>query len=86
MTFRGLGLLGHALAGTLLAAGHPTTVWNRSTGKGADLIGRGARWAGSAGEAVAASAVVMVCVTDDNAVRELVQPLSAELRAARSST
>ncbi|WP_338060201.1 NAD(P)-dependent oxidoreductase [Streptomyces fulvoviolaceus] len=80
MTLLGLGLMGYALADTLLAAGHPTTVWNRSTGQGADLIGRGARRAASAGEAIAASSLVIVCITDNNAVRELVQPLAAELR------
>jgi 3-hydroxyisobutyrate dehydrogenase-like beta-hydroxyacid dehydrogenase len=80
VTFLGLGLMGHALADTLLTAGHPTTVWNRSPDKGADLIRRGARRAGSAGEAITASSLVIVCVTDNNAVRELVQPLAAELR------
>ncbi|MET9968188.1 NAD(P)-binding domain-containing protein [Streptomyces sp. NPDC006356] len=80
VTFLGLGLMGHALADTLFTAGHPTTVWNRSTDKGAELIGRGARRAGSAGEAITASSLVIVCITDNNAVRELVQPLAAELR------
>jgi 3-hydroxyisobutyrate dehydrogenase-like beta-hydroxyacid dehydrogenase len=80
VTFLGLGLMGHALADTLLAAGHPTTVWNRSPDKGADLIGRGARRAGSAGEAIAAGSLIIVCVTDNNAVRELVEPLAAGLR------
>nr|WP_307808103.1 NAD(P)-binding domain-containing protein [Streptomyces oryzae] len=80
MTLLGLGLMGHALAGTLLAAGHPTTVWNRSTDKGTDLISRGARRADSAGEAITAGSLVIVCITDNNAVRELVRPLAAELR------
>ncbi|WP_405523448.1 hypothetical protein [Streptomyces canus] len=44
--------MGHALADTLLATGTPTTVWNRSADRGTDLIGRGARRAGSAGEAI----------------------------------
>jgi 3-hydroxyisobutyrate dehydrogenase-like beta-hydroxyacid dehydrogenase len=80
VTLLGLGLMGRALADTLLTAGHPTTVWNRSDDKGADLIERGAHRAGSAGEAITAGPLVIVCITDNNAVRELVQPLAGELR------
>ena len=33
VTVIGLGLMGQALAGAFLRAGHPTTVWNRSAAK-----------------------------------------------------
>ncbi|MFC4012949.1 NAD(P)-dependent oxidoreductase [Nonomuraea purpurea] len=75
MTVIGLGLMGQALAGTFLAAGHPTTVWNRTADKAGQLIGQGAKLADSAGDAVAASSLVVVCVSDYDAVRELLEPV-----------
>ncbi|MEU7831072.1 NAD(P)-binding domain-containing protein [Nonomuraea sp. NPDC049129] len=64
----GLGLMGQALARTLVGAGHSVTVWNRTEGK-AD--GLGATAVATAAEAVAASPLVIVCVLDYAAVREL---------------
>ncbi|MFC7468445.1 NAD(P)-binding domain-containing protein [Actinomadura keratinilytica] len=55
VTVLGLGRMGGALAAAFLAAGHPTTVWNRSPGKADALVVRGARRAGSVAEAVAAA-------------------------------
>ncbi|GAB3669002.1 NAD(P)-binding domain-containing protein [Actinocorallia lasiicapitis] len=79
VTVLGLGLMGRALAAALLRAGTPTTVWNRSPEKAAELTGLGARLAGSVGEAVAASPLVIVCVTDYPAVRGLLEPLGDAL-------
>ncbi|MER5862026.1 NAD(P)-binding domain-containing protein [Kitasatospora sp. NPDC002040] len=79
VTVIGLGNLGHVLAETFLAAGHPTTVWNRSPGKAAGLVARGAVLAGSAAEAVAASGLVVVCVLDYPTAREILAPAAAEL-------
>ncbi|GAB3744260.1 NAD(P)-dependent oxidoreductase [Microlunatus parietis] len=67
----GLGLMGHALAETLLAAGHPTTVWNRTASKADRLVEAGATLAGSATAAAHASPLVIICVTDPAAVREI---------------
>lgn len=67
----GLGLMGQALAGSLLDAGHRVTVWNRSAGKGDDLVARGATRAATVAEAVAASPLVIVCVLDYPAVHAL---------------
>jgi 3-hydroxyisobutyrate dehydrogenase-like beta-hydroxyacid dehydrogenase len=75
VTVIGLGLMGQALAEAFLSHGHPTTVWNRSAAKAEQLVGRGAILAGSVREAVAASPLVIICVTDYDAVRELVIPL-----------
>ncbi|MEU3984579.1 NAD(P)-binding domain-containing protein [Streptomyces sp. NPDC026672] len=79
VTVIGLGLMGQALAGAFLKAGHPTTVWNRSADKAAGLVEQGAVLAASAGEAVEASSLVVVCVTDYDVVRSLLRPLAAEL-------
>ncbi|KDN18971.1 NAD(P)-dependent oxidoreductase [Amycolatopsis rifamycinica] len=66
VTVLGLGPMGRALAAAFIAAGHPTTVWNRSPGK---ETGLDAAVAGTAAEAVAASPLVVVCVRDYAAVR-----------------
>ncbi len=42
--FIGLGIMGQSMAGHLLAAGHPLSVYNRSRDKAAALLGRGAVW------------------------------------------
>ncbi|MEL7989841.1 NAD(P)-binding domain-containing protein [Streptomyces albidoflavus] len=79
VTVLGLGRMGGALAAAFLAAGHPTTVWNRSPGKADALVVRGARRAGSVAEAVAAASLVVVCVADDEAVHQLLDPLEGAL-------
>lgn len=79
VTVLGLGLMGQALAGAFLAGGHRTTIWNRSAGKAGELVARGAREAGPAAAAVAASDLVVVCVTDNAAARELLGPLAGAL-------
>ena len=39
--FIGLGTMGQAMAGRLVAAGYPMTVWNRSPGAADALVARG---------------------------------------------
>ncbi|WP_026413519.1 NAD(P)-dependent oxidoreductase [Actinomadura oligospora] len=73
VTVIGLGLMGQALASAFLRAGHPTTVWNRTASKADGLVAQGATQAASAAEAVAASPLVVVCVTDYTAVRGLLE-------------
>ncbi|MCD7440523.1 NAD(P)-binding domain-containing protein [Streptomyces lincolnensis] len=75
VTVIGLGLMGRALAGAFLRAGHPTTVWNRTPDKAGELVARGARLAASVHDAVAAGPLVVVCVSDQHSVRELLDPL-----------
>ncbi|MFF8385657.1 NAD(P)-dependent oxidoreductase [Streptomyces kanasensis] len=76
VTVLGLGQMGSALAAAFLAAGHPTTVWNRTPAKADDLVADGARRAGTVADAVAASELVVVCVLDYGVVRELLEPLA----------
>ncbi|MFE7841598.1 NAD(P)-dependent oxidoreductase [Streptomyces sp. NPDC057474] len=64
VTVLGLGPMGRALAGAFLDAGLRTTVWNRTPGRDAELVARGAIGAGSAEEAVAASTLTVVCVVN----------------------
>ena len=65
----GLGAMGSALATTLIKAGHPVTVWNRSAAKAAPLQALGATLAPSVGAAIAASDITLVCV-DNYAVSQ----------------
>lgn len=67
----GIGRMGAALAGRLLAGGHDITVWNRSPGKAPRLLQAGAREATSAREAVAQVDVVVTSLSDDRAVRQV---------------
>ncbi|MEH6377353.1 NAD(P)-binding domain-containing protein, partial [Streptomyces sp. KLMMK] len=80
VTVLGLGSMGTALAGALLEAGHETTVWNRSAGRGEALVARGAARAATAAEAVGASPLVLACLSDYDAVHSLLDPLAGELR------
>ncbi|MET9928674.1 MULTISPECIES: NAD(P)-binding domain-containing protein [unclassified Streptomyces] len=68
VTVIGLGPMGRALAGAFLDAGVRTTVWNRTPGRDRELVDRGAVSASSAEEAVAASALTVVCVVNYDAV------------------
>ncbi|MFD8495123.1 NAD(P)-dependent oxidoreductase [Amycolatopsis sp. NPDC059657] len=76
VTVLGLGAMGAALASTLLAAGHPVTVWNRSD----RAVPHGAVRAASVAEAVAASPVVLACLLDDRSVYDALGPSAAALR------
>ncbi|MEV4223356.1 NAD(P)-binding domain-containing protein [Nonomuraea sp. NPDC049725] len=71
VTVLGLGLMGRALAGAFLRAGHPTTVWNRTAAKAGELVAEGARPAPTAADAIKASPLTIICLTDYQAVREL---------------
>ncbi|MFJ3785555.1 NAD(P)-dependent oxidoreductase [Streptomyces sp. NPDC090093] len=75
----GLGAMGSALADALVKAGHATTVWNRSPGKADGLVARGAEAAATAGDAVRAGRLVIVCLLDHASVHEVLDPLSREL-------
>ncbi|KUM72260.1 NAD(P)-dependent oxidoreductase [Streptomyces curacoi] len=67
VTVLGLGPMGRALAGAFLDAGLRITVWNRTPGRDRELLDRGATAAESAAEAVAASALTVVCVVNYDA-------------------
>ncbi|GAA2735338.1 NAD(P)-dependent oxidoreductase [Actinocorallia aurantiaca] len=79
VTVIGLGLMGRALAGAFLKAGHPTTVWNRTTSKADQLVAEGARLAPTVGDALRAGSLAIICVTDYRAVHELLGASDVEL-------
>ncbi|MGW6058739.1 NAD(P)-dependent oxidoreductase [Streptomyces sp. NPDC055189] len=78
VTVLGLGAMGQALAGAFLRAGHSTTVWNRTPGKGDDLVARGAIRAVTVADAVRASDLVVVCLYDYEVSRAVLGPVAAE--------
>ncbi|AZM57139.1 6-phosphogluconate dehydrogenase [Streptomyces sp. WAC 01529] len=79
VTVIGLGLMGQALSRAFLKAGHPTTVWNRTAAKADRLVAEGALLAPTFGDALKASPLTIVCVTDYPALRELLATTDADL-------
>jgi 3-hydroxyisobutyrate dehydrogenase len=71
IAFIGLGIMGQSMAGHLLAAGHQLTVYNRSRGKAAGLLARGAQWADTPRDAAARSDVVITMVGLPSDVEEV---------------
>ena len=69
VTVLGLGPMGQALSGALLDANYRTTVWNRTESKADALRARGAAWAATPAEAVAASDVTLINVVDHDVGR-----------------
>lgn len=70
--FIGMGLMGVPMSRRLLAAGYSLTVWNRSRNKAEPLAAAGAQLADDLKTLVSNSDVIMLCVTDSDAVEQLV--------------
>ena len=65
--FLGLGNMGSAMAGRLVAAGHEVIVWNRSPRAADELVAAGATLASSAAEALAAPVSFSMLANDEAA-------------------
>jgi len=71
--FVGLGVMGYPMAGHLQAAGHPTTVYNRTTSKAdAWVAEHGGERADTPAAAATGADMVMVCVGNDDDLRSVV--------------
>lgn len=78
----GLGGMGAAMASRLLRAGWPVTVHNRTAAKAEPLVAAGADGAASALEAASRSRTVLLSLSDETAVRDvLFAQLGGWLRA-----
>lgn len=66
--FIGLGRMGRGIAGRLLGAGHSLAVYNRTPGKGDELVSAGAARAASIAEACAQREIVITILADDAAL------------------
>jgi 3-hydroxyisobutyrate dehydrogenase-like beta-hydroxyacid dehydrogenase len=67
----GLGVMGHGMAGQILAHGHELTVYNRTAGRAADLRERGALVAATPREAAQAADAVLIMVSNDQALHDV---------------
>ena len=70
--YLGLGMMGSPMTRRLLDAGYPVTVWNRSEAKAAPLVKAGAKLAADPRAVANTSSVIFICLTDANAVEEVV--------------
>jgi 3-hydroxyisobutyrate dehydrogenase len=68
----GTGIMGSAMARNLLAAGLPTTVWDRSAAVTAQLAGAGAQVAASAADAVRDARVVVTMLPTPDVVHDVI--------------
>jgi 3-hydroxyisobutyrate dehydrogenase len=72
LAFLGLGVMGYPMAGHLARAGHDVTVYNRTSAKAEQWVGEyGGRLARSPDEAAASADVALMCVGNDDDVRQV---------------
>jgi len=69
--FIGTGIMGRAMAGHLLTAGHALHVFNRTRAKARPLVERGATWRDTPGDVAAASDIVITMVGLPSDVKEV---------------
>lgn len=81
----GLGTMGKGMANSLLKAGFPLTVYNRTLMKARPFAALGARIASSPAEAAAGASVIIAMVSDDSASRETWLGSRGALNAASKS-
>lgn len=67
----GLGIMGQAMVGRLLQAGHEVSVHNRTPAKADAAIAAGAVWRDSPADVAASSHVVITLVTDGEALEQV---------------
>jgi 3-hydroxyisobutyrate dehydrogenase-like beta-hydroxyacid dehydrogenase len=72
ISYLGLGTMGSGMASNLLKAGYNLTVWNRSAEKCGPFGKKGARIAETPSDAVRDAELVMYCLSNDQAVEEVV--------------
>ncbi|MFC7976163.1 NAD(P)-dependent oxidoreductase [Streptomyces cinereoruber] len=77
VTVIGLGPMGRAMAGAFLDRGYDVTVWNRTASRASDLVARGAVLAPNVQEALASNELVVLSLTDYDAVDAVLEPAGA---------
>jgi 3-hydroxyisobutyrate dehydrogenase len=83
VAFLGLGIMGSGMAGRLLGAGFPVTVYNRSPERARPLAAQGASVAESAHAAAAEANIVFSMVSNDEASRALWEGAGGALSGVR---
>ncbi|MFB7041604.1 MULTISPECIES: NAD(P)-dependent oxidoreductase [unclassified Streptomyces] len=79
VTVIGLGPMGRAMAGAFLDHGYEVTVWNRTVSRADALVARGAVLAPTVEEALASHELVVLSLTDYDAVYATLGPAAAAL-------
>ncbi len=80
----GAGRMGVAMAGFILKAGYPLTVYSRTAASRGKLVALGAKEAASVAECTSASDIVFSCISDDAALREVALGLKGVLANAKA--
>lgn len=84
VAFIGLGIMGGAMAGHLLKAGHSLAVHTRTQSRAEELLERGAKWADTPAKAAASADFVFVCVPDTPDVEEVLLGRGGIIESARA--
>ncbi|MCK7624276.1 NAD(P)-binding domain-containing protein [Streptomyces sp. RS10V-4] len=79
VTVIGLGPMGQAMAGAFLDQGYEVTLWNRTASRADALVARGAVRAPGVAEALAAGELVVLSLTDYDAMYAVLEPAAAAL-------
>ncbi|MEN8656045.1 NAD(P)-binding domain-containing protein [Streptomyces sp. 21So2-11] len=79
VTVIGLGPMGQAMVAAFLDRGHEVTVWNRTASRADELVARGARRAATVEQALEANKLVILSLTDYDAMYALLEPATAAL-------
>jgi 3-hydroxyisobutyrate dehydrogenase-like beta-hydroxyacid dehydrogenase len=74
VTVIGLGPMGRAMAGALMEAGHPVTVWNRTPSRADELVAAGATLASGPAAAIGAAELAILSFTDYRAAYDILGP------------
>ena len=83
VAFIGTGIMGAPIAGHIMDAGYPVTVYNRTRAKAQPLIDRGATWADSPADAASGADVVFTMVGYPQDVEEIYLAGDGLLAAAK---
>lgn len=79
VTVLGLGSMGRAVASAFIAAGYPTTVWNRTADRVPPLVAQGAMGSHTVADAVAASPLVITCLAGFDETRTVLATAAAQM-------
>ncbi|MFJ8078184.1 NAD(P)-dependent oxidoreductase [Streptomyces sp. NPDC096176] len=79
VTVIGLGPMGQAMTRTLLARGHQVTVWNRTASRADGVVADGATLAATPREAVEAGELVILSLTDYQAMYDILGSATGSL-------
>jgi len=72
IAYIGIGVMGQGMVPNLIEAGHDVTVWNRTPARAEAMRAHGAAVATTIAEAVRGADLVMYCLSNDEAVTEVV--------------